>query len=137
VYQYLGEEGEIAVTKEKSKPVIKINDNGTITILPREKTNISKQPEKIEDYESKYFVGTKSFCSNEYEDDCIEITITENGDVSYSDPTDIGSIKTKGHINGFAIFDEDDKNLFIKYKPYHLYLKRGKKWIDFAELKSE
>ncbi len=84
-----------------------------------------------------FFTGTKSFCSQEREDDCIEITIKENGDISFFDPTDGGSKPTTGHIQGATIVDANGKDLFIKYKPYHLYMKRGVKWVDFNELKTE
>jgi len=98
-------------------------------------TEISKL--KIDEPQTKgtFFIGTKSFCSSEYEDDCIEITITRNGDVTLSDPTDEVSPSRVGHLQGSAIVTANGKDLLIKYKPYHLYMKRGDKWIDFNELK--
>ena len=43
VFKYLGNEGEISVIKTEPKPLIKVNDNGTITLLPTEKTTKIKQ----------------------------------------------------------------------------------------------
>ena len=115
-----------------------INDSTKNNSTKTEKKK-SKKPDKKIDLEpttnGTFFIGSKSFCSNEYEDDCLKVTITENGDVSFYDFTDGDTTSIKGHIVGNKVIDDNGKNLFIKYKTYHFYMKRNKKWVDFNELK--
>ena len=120
-----------------------IEDTGTGNVsdkrIPLHKKEQGIPVVKIDEPKTQgvFFTGTKSFCSQEYEDDCIEITIKENGAVTFSDPTDAASKLTTGHIQGVTIVDANGKDLFIKYKPYHLFMKRGNKWIDFNELETQ
>ena len=117
-----------------------LEENGKVN-TPDKKSSSQKNEQEVSvtntnepKTQGTFFIGTKSFCSQEREDECIEITIKENGDISFSDPTDGASKLTTGHIEGATIVDANGKDLFIKYKPFHLYMKKGVRWVDFNEL---
>ena len=131
VFKYIGKEGDIIVTKAKSKPLIKNNNNGTITLLPDEKINPVKfVPPDIKENEEEIPIGvyaSETGWFNVYQKGN-NYTIKKPGIDENDEEICTGTLRKDGRI-----IDSAGNETSFKFKKNILYQMVNGIWIKYDD----